>query len=364
MRVLMTADAVGGVWTYALELCAALAAQDVEVVLATMGPAPTKEQRNQLRHHPHVRLAVSDYKLEWMQEPWTDVSRAGEWLLRLAADVDLVHLNGYAHAPLAWRKPVIVVAHSCVYSWWNAVYGDSPPSLWQRYREIVEQGLNAADRIVAPTRAFLSMLNRHYCLQTKCHVIPNGISRVEGREQNSVAKEPFVFANGRLWDQAKNMRVLDEVAGELPWPVYAAGDLESPDGQHVQPKQMQALGRRSASEISSWLQRASIFAHPACYEPFGLSVLEAAYAGCALVLADIHTLRELWQDAAIFVKAADSEQWQERLSSLIADSSLRESMSRRAYLRSLQFTASSMAAEYTTLYRELLRESLSERSVA
>ena len=37
MKILMTADTVGGVWTYALELAGALAPHGVEVALATMG---------------------------------------------------------------------------------------------------------------------------------------------------------------------------------------------------------------------------------------------------------------------------------------------------------------------------------------
>jgi hypothetical protein len=39
MKVLMTADTVGGVWTYAAELTAALAERDVEAVVADPSPA-------------------------------------------------------------------------------------------------------------------------------------------------------------------------------------------------------------------------------------------------------------------------------------------------------------------------------------
>jgi hypothetical protein len=49
MKVLMTADAVGGVWTYALELSGALARHDIEVVLATMGPLPDTALRDSVR---------------------------------------------------------------------------------------------------------------------------------------------------------------------------------------------------------------------------------------------------------------------------------------------------------------------------
>jgi hypothetical protein len=35
-------------------------------------------------------------------------------------------------------------------------------------------------------------------------------------------------------------------------------------------------------------------------EPFGLAVLEAAQAGCPLVLSDLPGFRELWDGAALF----------------------------------------------------------------
>src|SRR5690242_9948589 len=82
-RVLMTADAVGGVWTYVMELANALAAAGAEVMLATMGPRPTADQRAHAQSIPGLTLEESAFKLEWMDDPWDDVARAGEWLLEL-----------------------------------------------------------------------------------------------------------------------------------------------------------------------------------------------------------------------------------------------------------------------------------------
>src|SRR5688572_26637280 len=122
MRVLMTTDTVGGVWTYAIELSRALEPHGVEVILATMGAPINENQRSQVNRLQNVRVHESTYKLEWMQDPWDDVARAGEWLLDLAQrhQPDVVHLNGYAHGTLDWPAPVLVVAHSCVMSWWRA----------------------------------------------------------------------------------------------------------------------------------------------------------------------------------------------------------------------------------------------------
>src|SRR3954452_7981428 len=109
-RILMTADAVGGVWTYALELARGLASADVEVCLATMGPRPTDEQREAAAAIANLRLFESEYKLEWMQDQWADVDAAADWLLSLEDRLqpDIIHLNGYVHGSLGWAAPVVM----------------------------------------------------------------------------------------------------------------------------------------------------------------------------------------------------------------------------------------------------------------
>jgi len=113
MRILMTADPVGGVWSYALELCAALAQDDVRVTLATLGGEPSPAQLDEVARLPNVELFCSAYRLEWMPQPWDDLQRAGKWLLSLqkALRPDLIHLNHLVHAELPWDAPVLTVAH-------------------------------------------------------------------------------------------------------------------------------------------------------------------------------------------------------------------------------------------------------------
>ena len=107
MNVLMTADTVGGVWTYCVELAHALAPYDVVVHLATMGRPPSAAQRAESGVFAGVH--ESTYSLEWQDDPWAGVDAAGEWLLSMAADLrpDVVHLDGYAHGVLPWRAPVV-----------------------------------------------------------------------------------------------------------------------------------------------------------------------------------------------------------------------------------------------------------------
>jgi len=79
----MTADAAGGVWTYSLDLCACLARNGVEIVLATLGAPLTPMQRAAVAGLSGAQLEESTFKLEWMTEPWADLEAAGHWLLHL-----------------------------------------------------------------------------------------------------------------------------------------------------------------------------------------------------------------------------------------------------------------------------------------
>src|SRR5918993_54760 len=152
--ILMTADPIGGVWQYAQELCRELAKRDVNVVLATMGRQLDRVERVLIRDLHNVELCESAYKLEWMSEPGSDVKAAGHWLLDLESrfQPSLIHLNQYSHGASPWKVPVLVVGHSCVYSWFEAVKGSPPGREWGSYRHAVRLGLRGADLVTAPSR--------------------------------------------------------------------------------------------------------------------------------------------------------------------------------------------------------------------
>ncbi|MFN2506915.1 MAG: glycosyltransferase family 4 protein [Acidimicrobiales bacterium] len=349
--LLMTADTVGGVWTYALELAEALAPLGVRVPLATMGPPLSAGQRAAVEASAVAAVHEGDFALEWTADPWDDVDRAGRWLLDLEDRLrpDVVHLNGYAHGALAWRAPTVVVAHSCVLSWWDAVQGEPAPAEWDQYRRRVTEGLRAAGVVVAPTAALLAELSRWYGLDGG-QVIANG--RRSDRAGPVAAKEDLILGGGRLWDEAKNLALLNRVAPRLRWPVAIAGDPRHPvtDETAAAPGGSRLLGRLEPPEMAGWLLRASIFVLPARYEPFGLGPLEAALAGCALVLGDIPSLREVWETAALYVGPDDDAGLVQALNGLISDAPARAELAGKAWRRALELSPDRMAAAYHRVY--------------
>jgi glycogen synthase len=342
MKVLMTADTVGGVWTYALQL--ARAASDIEFIIATMGRLPSESQRIAAGALPNVTLVSSEWKLEWMDDAWDDLVRAGMWLLDLESEhsPDFIHLNGYAHGVLPFTRPKLIVAHSCVLSWWGAVKNEPLPRAWKRYHDAVERGLAAADLLVAPSAWMLGALQHYYRFATPSKLIHNGRSPLppvqKRRQRNSI------FAAGRIWDEAKNLSAVVDAAPKLDRPIRIAGD----GGSNF--TNVEHLGILDEEAMAEAYADAGIYLFPALYEPFGLSVLEAALSGCSLILGDIASLREIWGDAAIYVPPRDAVAIVEVTNALIASDDRRRALAAAAAERARQFTAERMAAQYRQVY--------------
>ena len=352
--MLLTSDCVGGVWTYTLDLVSDLAGLGHEVVVAVMGRALADDQRDELAAVPTAGVHARSYRLEWMPQPEADLDAAAGWLLELAAQhrPDVVHLNQLSFGALPWPCPTLLVAHSDVVTWWRAVHGTDPPADWDAYRDRVERGLNGADLVVTPTAAMLHELTSAYRFATPTAVISNG----RALPTSPTTSQPLMAAAGRTWDEAKNITTAVRAARGLPWPLQVAGETTAPGKEY--------LDRLSRSDVVELLARASIFVGPARYEPFGLAALEAGLSGCALVLGDIPSLREVWGDAATFVGPDDEDGLRAVLASLIADPGLLARRQQAARTRARTFDPVQTAWGYAQRYAHLLTRRTSDVGVA
>jgi len=351
-RVLMTADTCSPLWQYALELGRSLTAAGHDVALATTGGLPDREQRCEADAIAGLQLHASAYKPSALDD-CSERRAAGHWLFDLATAIQpsVVHLNGFDHADLPWKLPLLLAAHTCMESRWRAVHGTPVPESWRGYRQRIASALRMADLVVAPTRATLRELQQHHGPLRAARVIPNGRA---GTNMPAPPKGEYVFSCGDPTDRNDNLAALGAAAARLSWPLCVA----SPGGLHADNhsdamRDARMLGRLSCSQAAHWLARAPVYALPARHGPVGLSLHAAALARCALVLGDIESLRETWDGAAIFVDPRDDEALAFALQRLIADKGARESYAELAFVRAQRFSASAMAVAYADAYAEI-----------
>ena len=228
MRILVTADTVGGVWTYTRELVTGLTRRGVEVVLVSFGNIPSVGQTQWMNGLSSLDYRPTGFKLEWMQDSADDLRASAKYLETVADETrpELIHLSQFYYGGIKTDAPRIVVAHSDVVSWWVAVHGCEPPdSPWMRwYRSVVTRGVMNANAIVAPSRWMLKQIGRYYADPPLASVIYNG--RAPSFFRSTETKDQAITSIGRVWDSGKNVRLL--LQERLPWPVCIVGTDTEP----------------------------------------------------------------------------------------------------------------------------------------
>lgn len=355
-RILMTTDAVGGVWQYACSLAGALGADGHEILLVVMGPEPEPDQRRTIESLSGVKLVASGLPLDWLETHKAPVHAAAAEIVDLARreKPTVIHLNSPLLAAAgAYPAPVIAMAHGCIGTWWEAArQGPLDPALaW--HADMTATGLKRCDLAVAPTLAHAETLFRRYRLSGRPEVVHNGRQRTP--KPPPLRPEQHAFTAGRLWDPVKNTDILDAVAKNLSVPFYAAGRTAGPNGENVRPRHLRLLGQLTEASVAQSLFRRPIFVSAASFEPFGLAVLEAALAGCPLILSDIPSFRELWDGAAIFVETHDVDAYATAMEACLADVGRCDRLSRAAWERARHYSVDAMAAAMLRLYDPLAR---------
>lgn len=361
MHILVTADTLGGVWTYTRELVTGLVRRGEQVTLVSFGDIPTDAQTRWMEELPNLDYRPTAFKLEWMLDSEADMLASSQYLEAVVQETnpDILHFSQFYYGALNCDVPRVVVAHSDVVSWWMAVHAKAPPETeWlQWYCGAVARGLHEATTVVAPSRWMLDQIEFHYGKLPSAAVIHNG--RTAELFNPDASKEENIVTLGRLWDAGKNVSLL--LRKEMPLPVRIIGTDRHPEfassafaaeeissNVHLEPKQDEA-------QIVETLARTGIYAATSQYEPFGLAPVEAALSRCAIVASDIPSFRELWGEAAIFFRNNDPDSLLHAVERLQRDPSLRRLEGNLAYHHARKyFTSERMTDRYLDLYQTLV----------
>ena len=391
MRVLLTTDTVGGVWTFTRELAFHLLRRGHTLALVSFGREPSPSQTAWADEIAHVfpnRFAFtsSPAPLEWMPDNARALADGAPVLQNVIGTFgpELLHLNQFCFGALPISvhaaTPKLVSAHSDVLSWAETCRPQGfEPSPWlETYVSLVQAGLAGADAVTAPTHWMAAALRRHFPFGPQPQVIPNGRTlpsppspRLPSPGPTSPGPTPpnlpspnstspgarklQAVSAGRLWDEAKNIILLTRITSPLP--LVIAGESNPSHGRAPEPAghRVQFTGMLPEAELLTLFRESSLYIATSIYEPFGLAPLEAALCGCAVLANDIPSLREVWGDAALYFHDGPTL---EALLHEMASNPARLSIARqRSLARAGELTSTRMADAYLALYTDLIERS-------
>ena len=252
----------------------------------------------------------------------------------------------------AMRVPAVVTAHDM------AIYRHPewfPPGQWLSTRVVVPRTVARADRILCVSASTAGDLEDLFSVdRSRLEVVHLGAAarfrplerdRLEAVRRRLRLPDRYVLFVSTVeprknldtlldaWAQLRNRPPL-VVAGAYGWRHEAtAARLARLAGSGVL-----HLGAVQPGDLPALYNLAACLAHPAWYEGFGLTPLEAMACATPVVASRSSSLPEVVGDAGLLVDPADADAWTAALERVLGDAELRNEMARRGVLRAAEFT--------------------------
>jgi glycosyltransferase involved in cell wall biosynthesis len=294
------APAIGGVERHVEAIARSFAAMGISVEVITTDPTghlPAEEIRD--------GVLVRRFRTFANDSVYFVSPALARWLLANSQRYDVLHAHSY-HTPLAFQAalagrrfglPLVVTPHyhGGGHTWIRQM-------LHGPYRPIGGWMLHEASRIICVTEAEQTLLEADFgTLPTV--VIPNAIdvTALTSAKPHPVPEtQVTILAVGRM-EAYKQMDRLIEAMPDLP-AEYRAILIGAGQEYDSLCSRVEALGLRervhmpghvAQEELLAWYRTADVFVSMSQHEAFGLTVLEAAAAGAAVVASDIPAYREI-----------------------------------------------------------------------
>mgnify|MGYP001076992345 CR=1 FL=1 len=184
-------------------------------------------------------------------------------------------------------------------------------------------------------------------------LIPNGVDTSRYAAARTTPGEvPEIVFLGRLDEPRKGLDILLEALGLLDREVRVT---VIGGGREREVPGVDFVGRVSEEEKAAILGRADIYVAPNTGgESFGIVLVEAMAAGCAVVASDLEAFAAVADDAALLFSTGSAADLAAQLRQLIDAPSLRQSLIAAGERRARRFDWDTVASDVETVYETVL----------
>jgi glycosyltransferase involved in cell wall biosynthesis len=352
-----------GIWRYSLELFKALKRIDRANVIFVATPSTFMKAPS----------------FEGLKPVYGAMIYATTHLFALTLNHD-AHAYHILNATLSGHfklKPLIVTVHDLIpftlfkeraSSWacmgWLFTYG---------VQRSMRKGLVNAEQIICVSESTKNDLLRFIDVDPrKVRVIYYGVDhelfkprdKLEARRRLSLPLDRPIILNVGSEEPRKNIPTLIKAFGILVKDVPNAMLIRVGSPTNIIKKLIHSQGLegkivylRPTDEALSLLYNASdVFVFPSYYEGLGLPLLEAMASGCPVIAGNRSAIPEAVGDGGILLDPFDVDGFAYWMREILSNEDLKNKLSERSYIRSMNFSWERCARETLEVYREVLNE--------
>ena len=344
-KILMTTDVKSEIWDYSLTLSRSLLKHfNAEISMISMGGKPTDRQKEELENL-NIEFQFTDFQHDIFAdiEANQDISNIKTLFENTIKEFNphIIHLN-HGYPNFDFKTPCVFTCHDNLLN-----------KNLLNYKQTINKSLNNADIIIAQSKFTAECLMKTYNLKTGIRIIYNGI---DYNPYSGSPESPTLVACENSPNPGKNINFLLNIAYKLPDNIKMKIIVDSKPYRKP-PRNVEFFTNLAGSELQAVYKNSSIYLALSNYESNGLSSIQAAYSGCAILANDLPIFKELWGDCAYIFERDNPNSLMRCINNLIENRHFFEITSRNCQAKALSmFNSKRMAYEYINLYKNILKK--------
>jgi glycosyltransferase involved in cell wall biosynthesis len=282
-------------------------------------------------------------------------------LLHQRSRYDLIHAHfiiptGIAAVPLSRMLglPLVITIH-------GSDIPDYNPDRWKRGHKVLsplwQRIVCNTDTIISPSGYLRDLLLSH----SRCAVAVDTIHHAFTPPPiyNTLPRRKRILTVSRLFPRKGIQFMLDALAGlDLEgWEIIVAGDGPMLPELQAQARRLglpvEFTGFLPWEELQHYYATSEIFVFPSLRESFGMVLLEAMAAGCAIIATNDTGIAEVVGESGILVPPGDVGAIRAALARLIAEPDVRAHLRRQSLQHIDDFSWDAILARHLSVYRRV-----------
>lgn len=242
--------------------------------------------------------------------------------------------------PFFAPKKSICVLHDFAYKYFPECYSPTERVIQNR---TAKRAVNKAKKIIVSSVANKKDLIKFYnCPEDKIAVIPFGLGNssknVEAVEEVKIINSPFFLSVGRFEKRKNTLNIIkafnkfkNETKSSsklvlVGKPGYGFREINKEINNSPFKSDIIKLGFVSDGNLNYLYAKALALVYPSLYEGYGFPILEAMKQGIPVLTSNVPTIKEVANDAAIYVNPTNVEEIWEAMLKLYKEANLRASL--------------------------------------
>ena len=315
-----------------------------------------------------LKLSSKNFHKILANVPWYTIQEQAKLPFIFAkSNLDLLHVPHF-NVPFLYNGRLIITVHDLIHHQFEQESATTRNFFIFKlkrigYKLIITNAIKKAAKIITPSNFVKSQIVKTFRVDPSKIVVTYEAAEEEYfRNSKLPEKELFLVYVGNIYPHKNLNRLLDALAilKNVKLTIVCPRDvftkrLEGEIKNRGLDSKVKMLGYQNPKDLADLFKKATAYVFPSLSEGFGIPGLNAMVTGLPVICSNIPTLKEVYQDAALYFDPNDPKDIAIKINEVLTDKKTRTVLVEKGKEQVKKYSWQKMAKETLDVYKSAIR---------